>query len=118
MANVVTGTVRLKTDSKVYMMQEGNDDMTAAVMLHDPERPPGFERRGEVLQINPEWHRKWLQWDPISDDEMYMIATTEEEYTQYRAAPANEDSETAIRTPVDLLFIGPKVTLLHEVCAN
>lgn len=100
------------------MMQEGNDEMTRAALLHDPDRPPGFERQGEVLQVNPEAYKKWLQWDAISADEMYIIATTEEEYEEYQAAPADEVSKTMFRTPVDLLLMGPKVTLLHEVCAT
>ena len=117
-ANRVTGKARHYTSSTVAMMYDGNDASTAAKLIHDENRLPGYEYNGEVLQINPERLRGWRQWESQSAATIYYIVTTPEEYRKYGAAPATEPSDRIRRTPVDLLLMflyGAEVAILHEV---
>ena len=101
------------------MYAEGSSSANpTAVLAVDPDRADGFEKRGQVLAINPVAYKIWQErgQDTWEDSDLLQKATYK--YRDYGAKPASEINDDTTPTPVDFLFGNPQSALLQGVSAT
>jgi hypothetical protein len=99
------------------MLDPNQQSRTMGLVLSDTNRPPGYESRGQTLQINPHILSKSKErdHDRLGIDAMYQFVTTPAVYKRYGIEPAGESPPNDQETPVDVLLHGLQHILLHEV---
>ena len=94
---------------------------STAMTVRDPHRLPNFDKKGELIVLNPSSYARWLKNQEKHNTPellhakwMYNTARDPKLYSKYDAVPAPYYSPKD-RTPVDLLLKDAQHSLLHEV---
>ena len=116
--NTITGVEWNHLDPSIsWLHPDATGTDPQALLYRDTDRDPAFNNRGEILSINPRSYAEW-QKDPrnlLYRQYIWQIATNPSHYERFGARPTFPGDVENVRTPVDLLLMGPQQTILHEV---